>query len=162
MPTQAADWSSVGVGFQSDQRRHAHPEAPPPSSDEAATWTFTNVPAGWYQVQVTWTASADHVTDATYALYDGGTLLTEPVPTVNQCQAPSGADGWQPLKTAYFASGTVVVRLSAISAATQQPMSWRTVRGCPCGEHSFVGIAGSGHPPVKRKWSRPESRFETE
>jgi prepilin-type N-terminal cleavage/methylation domain-containing protein len=115
------DWiTDTGVGFQNDRRRHAHVVGlPAPDNSEMAVWTFTNVPAGWYRVQATWTAASDQVTDASYTLYDGATLLADfPVGAVNQQATPNGADGWQTLQTAYFEQGTVSVKLSALSALT--------------------------------------------
>jgi hypothetical protein len=115
------DWASEldAQHFQGDRRRHAHPEgSPAPTSDEMAAWTFSQLKPGWYRVLARWTGAADQVTDATYTLYDGETLLADyPVVPVNQQNSSVGTDGWQTLQTVYVASGSATVRLSAISAA---------------------------------------------
>jgi prepilin-type N-terminal cleavage/methylation domain-containing protein len=107
------DWAAESGGNLGDRRRHAYVAGSPPGSEEKATWTFTNVPPGWYQVQGTWAGGG--AADACYALYDGASLATyTPVPLlVSQLSDSYGEDGWQPLTTAYFASGTVSVELSA-------------------------------------------------
>jgi len=118
----AGDWVlDASGGFQGNRHRHAHSAAPPPTSDEKATWTFPQVASGWYQVQATWTPLGDQATDVSYTLYDNGTSLaaTFPVASQNQQVAPTLNDGgvlWQPLKIAYFPSGFVSVTLSAVSA----------------------------------------------
>ena len=53
-----------------------------------ATWQVGSLAAGSYDVQMTWTAVANHATNATYSVFDGATLLG--TVTVNQQQAPSG------------------------------------------------------------------------
>ena len=52
-----------------------------------ATWQVGSLAAGSYDVQMTWTAVANHATNATYSVFDGATLLGTVI--VNQKQAPS-------------------------------------------------------------------------
>jgi hypothetical protein len=79
-----------------------------------ATWQLTGLASGTYDAQVTWTAVANHATNATYSVYDGGTLLK--TVTVNQQQAPSGAtvngSTFQSLGQFQVNSGTLKVVLS--------------------------------------------------
>ncbi len=108
--TEEADPSA----FEADCRRAA------PAEGQTATWTFSDVPAGWYQVQATWTESPDQVTDARYSIYDGDDLLGEP--TVDQQTAPVGEEYegsvWQTLDTKYFRAeaGSAQVQLHGQAA----------------------------------------------
>ncbi len=88
--------------------------AAPGSGANTATWQLTSLAAGPYDVQVTWTAVSNHATNATYSVYDGGTLLG--TVTVNQRQAPSGptvnGSAFQSLGVFPVSSGTLTVVLS--------------------------------------------------
>jgi hypothetical protein len=85
-----------------------------------ASWTTSSVPAGTYNVQMTWVAAANRATNATYSIYDGSTLVG--TVSVNQQNAPSGGqvvtDGngnnitFQSLGTFTINSGTLTVVLS--------------------------------------------------
>lgn len=89
-----------------------------PAEGQTATWTFFDVPAGWYQVQATWTESPTQVTDALYTIYDGDDLLGES--TVDQQTAPVGekykSSTWQILVTEYFRAGSAQVQLHGQAA----------------------------------------------
>lgn len=111
---------SNSSAFQGDQQRHAQaPDGFPPSEASAATWTFTALVAGWYQVQATWTEAADQTNDARYTIYDDATALG--TMSVNQQLAPSGItyEGrfWQSLGTWHLESGTLRVKLIGEAAA---------------------------------------------
>jgi prepilin-type N-terminal cleavage/methylation domain-containing protein len=123
--TEVGTWISDpnSAAHSADQRRFVYPEGQI-TGDAKAVWTFTNVPAGWYQVQATWLSSPDQAADAAYTLYDSGELLTDyPVAPVDQRNLPIPPEGavaesslWQVLQTAYFATGTATVELSGLSA----------------------------------------------
>ncbi len=84
------------------------------SGANTATWQMTGLAAGTYDAQVTWTAVANHATNATYQVYDGNTLLG--TVTVNQQQAPSGTtvngSAFQSLGQYKISSGTLKVVLT--------------------------------------------------
>ncbi|MBN1394418.1 MAG: hypothetical protein JW959_05305 [Pirellulales bacterium] len=109
-----ADYSDTGwteetdaAAFYDDRRRAAAGEG------QTATWSFTDVPDGWYQVQATWTESAQQVDDARYCIYDGAELVGDT--TVNQQTAPVGEEYeecvWQVLDTLYIENGSAQVKL---------------------------------------------------
>ena len=84
------------------------------SGGNTATWQATGLPAGTYDVQVTWVAWTNHATNAPYAVYDGGTSLGTVF--INQTQAPAGTafNGFTFQSLGHFtiSSGTLTVVLS--------------------------------------------------
>jgi hypothetical protein len=107
----AGDWTleSTTLAFRGDQRRHSAA----PGSQDNAVWTFSSVPAGWYQVQATWTASPDQSSQASYMIYDGQNQVD--IANAVQNNPPNGdlCEGkpWQALSTQFFRSGTARVQL---------------------------------------------------
>jgi hypothetical protein len=109
-------FSSVGVwtnwggqGYRSDVH-----EALPGSGTGAASWTFTDLPPGLYEVAATWTSYSNRATNSPFLVLDGSSQLA--TYRINQRIAPSGfsADGvtWQVLGGSHSISGsTLVVRL---------------------------------------------------
>ena len=96
------DWSSwmqVSSGYQGECRRHASD----PSGAAAATWVFTNVQPGWYEVWATWpdpttgpfpltgdgTQETSGTQAATYQLYDGTYDETKPSTWIPKATPPS-------------------------------------------------------------------------
>jgi hypothetical protein len=76
-------WTIVtGPGQEGDYRYRAKG-----NGSAQATWSFTGLPPGSYQVQTTWTASSSNAKNAPYTIYNGATLLAQ-VP-VNQQKPPS-------------------------------------------------------------------------
>lgn len=90
-----------------------------PAEGLTATWSFADVPVGWYQVQATWTESPTQSNIATYEIYNGEDLVGEPA--VDQQVVPAGVeyDGhpWQIVETKYFDAGSVQVRLGSQATA---------------------------------------------
>jgi IPT/TIG domain len=86
----------------------------PATSATYAQWRLS-VPAGKYDVWVTWVASSSDATNAPFQVSDNGTVLG--TVSVNQTQAPfAGQYGgvyWIDLGTFTFSSGVAYVRLSA-------------------------------------------------
>ena len=82
--------------------------------DNAATWQFTSIPVGWYDVQVTWLESGNRASNAPYQVYDASKLRGTYL--VDQTQPPSGPlfgdRPWQSLATLSLCSGTAKVILS--------------------------------------------------
>jgi len=109
--SETGTWATETVPAYGGTERYA---ASSGTGQNKATWKATGLPAGRYQVQVTWHAYANEATNAPYAIYDGSTLL-QTVP-VNQTQAPSGASfggvAFQTLATLNITSGTLRVVLS--------------------------------------------------
>jgi hypothetical protein len=104
------DWTPyTGTGYNNNLDY-----APAGTGADTATWQVGSLPAGSYDVQMTWNVVSNHATNATYQVYDGSTLLKNV--TVNQQQAPSGstANGtaFQSLGLFPVSSGTLKVVLS--------------------------------------------------
>ena len=57
------------------------------ASTAKATWTFSGIPGGCYQVQATWPTVNNDLGNAQYRIYDGDNNLLAESPLVNQ-QAP--------------------------------------------------------------------------
>jgi hypothetical protein len=95
--------------YRGDQRCSSEPGAV-----ATATWEFTSVEPGCYQVLVTWSPGADQAADVPYAVYDGET--EKGTATVDQSIAPVGSnfDGlpWQSLGTFLISSNVVRVTLT--------------------------------------------------
>lgn len=87
------------------------------AGEDRANWTITGLPAGTYEVYVTFPKHSGSSTDAPYEVYDDGTLLTATPVTVDQTQDPDdeqSSDGqwWEHLGSFTIDSGTLVVELS--------------------------------------------------
>lgn len=84
------------------------------SGNDAATWTFSGLSSGVYQVAATWVPYFNRATDAPFTVYNGTTALQTVL--VNQELAPDeltadGAD-WDLLGEYAIDSGTLRVRLT--------------------------------------------------
>jgi hypothetical protein len=99
--------------FQGHNRWHASQSGTP----DTASWQFSGVPPGWYQVEVTWSPAPDRSTTARYAISAGSVALG--TFTVNQRQSPAGpllsGSLWQILLTVWINDPNVQVQLSAQS-----------------------------------------------
>jgi hypothetical protein len=109
--SETGAWTTETVPSYGATERYATSSG---TGQNTATWQATGLPAGRYQVQVTWHAYANEATNAPYAIYDGTTLLQ--TVAVDQTQAPSGASfggvAFQTLATLNINSGTLKVVLS--------------------------------------------------
>lgn len=78
-----------------------------------ASWEFTGLVDGYYEIQVTWLAETNRATDAPYRIYNGTTLLD--TIRVNQQLLPTGTDvngsSFQTLTTVHV-SGTLRIELA--------------------------------------------------
>jgi type II secretory pathway pseudopilin PulG len=109
------DWATElrSNAFHGDTRRNDLGGA-----GDKATWEFTGLAPGWYEVWVTFSAEGHQASDACYTVYDGvafeGTVL------VDQGKAPSGAafEGapWESLGLFSIVSGTLRAELRAGAA----------------------------------------------
>ncbi|MDA1051398.1 MAG: tandem-95 repeat protein, partial [Planctomycetota bacterium] len=88
------------------------------STSNEATWTFTGLATGWYQVATHWREHGSLATDAPFSIYDGdvttGTLRR--ATDVNQRLRPGDFQDqgamWEELGAVFIASGTLTVRLT--------------------------------------------------
>jgi len=84
------------------------------NGSEVATWTFSIVPGGKYDVAVTYSAQGNRATNAPYTVYDGGTSLG--TIAVNQQLTPNDFSdqgvGWKDLGTFTISGNTLVVTLT--------------------------------------------------
>ena len=80
---------------------------------DIATWTFTDVAPGFYQVAATWVTSPEHASVAQYIIRDDGEIAA--FQFVNQEQPPSEFEDqgatWNTLAFAEVRSGTLTVTL---------------------------------------------------
>ncbi len=105
-------WETQTSGYGNDTRAVGGSDG-----TKTATWTFTGLTAGTYQIDATWSPAGDRANNAPYIVRDGagGTILS--AFSVNQRALPSGArsDGGRPfahLQTVTVTNGTLVISLS--------------------------------------------------
>lgn len=104
-------WFTGGLtaGNQNDYRFHS-----PGTGTNTASWTFTNLPSGAYDVYATWVAHENRPSNAPYQVFDGSTSLG--TVAMNQRLAPNdvfaGGQSWELLGTFSAASGTLAVQVS--------------------------------------------------
>lgn len=109
--TTVGSWTNWGgQGYRSDVH-----EGLAGTGTQSATWTFTDLTPGVYEVAATWTTFSNRATNSPYSILDGSSLLN--TVRVNQRLAPSGfsADGvnWQLLGGSHALTGsTLVVRMT--------------------------------------------------
>jgi hypothetical protein len=101
--------TTTGRGYNNDFRT-----ASKGTGSKYATWTFSSLPVGQYQVWATWKVSSTNASNAPYVIFDGGTALR--TVRVSQRVGPSSlsADGtvWQSVGTVAIHSGRIVVKLT--------------------------------------------------
>ena len=92
-----------------------------------ATWTFTDVVAGWYRVEATGVVSGETTLPAdTYKLSYGATVDEDVTPTTPLKFETSSE--WCPLTTKYFSAGTVTVQLTTDTSGSAIADAMRIVR----------------------------------
>jgi hypothetical protein len=108
--TKSGTWSTItGRGVASDMNTAARG-----TGTNHATWSFTSIPNGKYQVYGSWLGASTNASNAPFTLYNGST----PVSTVRASQRVSAsgttADGasWKLLGTVTVTGGRLNVRLS--------------------------------------------------
>ncbi len=108
--TQSGAWTAVtGRGVASDMSLAARG-----TGSTSATWSFTSIPNGKYQVYGSWLGASTNATNAPFTLYNGST----PVTTVRTSQRVNSsgltADGanWKLLGTVTVTGGRLNVRLN--------------------------------------------------
>jgi hypothetical protein len=107
--TETGIWNTEAVPSDGGTERYATG-----SGQNTAAWQVSGLPAGLYQVQVTWHAFGNESSNAPYAIYDGSTLPQTVL--VNQTMMPSGASfggaPFQTLATVNITTGTLKVVVS--------------------------------------------------
>lgn len=100
---------------------------PAPGNVATATWTFTDVIAGWYRLEATGLVSGDAALPAgTYKLSYGTTVGEDVTPSTHLKFEASSL--WQPLTTKYFIAGTVTVQLTTDTSGAMIADGMRLVR----------------------------------
>jgi hypothetical protein len=109
-------WTTItGRGVASDMN-----QAVRGTGSNNATWSFTSIPNGKYQVYGSWLGASTNATNAPFTLYNGST----PVATVRASQRVNSsgltADGanWKLLGTVTVTSGRLNVRLNNLADGT--------------------------------------------
>ena len=113
------NWKTISFdAYDGDIAYNRYPGTLP----ETATWTFSGLDEGFYQVSATWKPQSNLATNAPYALYDGttsGSLLD--VATIDQKAGPDDIEdagfNWELVGgLAYVTSGTLTVEVDTLTA----------------------------------------------
>ena len=110
-----AAWSdgNMGGGHSGDYRYLRADDDP-----GTATWSFSDLTEGTYEVLVTWVSHANRATNAPYEVFDGTESLG--VARVNQRVVPDEEvienHSWQSLGTVHVSSGELTVELTNVDA----------------------------------------------
>ncbi len=116
---ETGSWSTVAGGFNGTSRIASTTTGSSPTA--TASWTFSGIPVGSYEVYVTYAGKSMYSTAAPFTVYDGGTslgtsdlnesiLVTQSQGGLNQ--GSFGGSGWLELGTYSIASGTLEVLLT--------------------------------------------------
>ncbi|WP_406699029.1 tandem-95 repeat protein [Singulisphaera sp. Ch08] len=97
---QAGPWVSYSGGYGGTARYVA-----PGGGSDTASWQYTGLVPGSYEVQVTWIAGTNRASNAPYRIYDGNTLIT----TVRIDQRNNPAGGTTEGGVVFQSLGTVVI-----------------------------------------------------
>lgn len=120
-------WESVANAAAYQSNCYTHEGG---TGENAARWEFSGLPAGWYDVRVTWPEDSLQSTSAPFTVYEG-TVSKGEFP-IDQQVAPSGdeIDGrpWQSLGIFSTSSGVLSVELTD---ATDDPVVADAVRLIP-------------------------------
>ena len=111
-------YSESGGGWNTDLQTNAYQGSlrwcAQGDGANVASWQFTGLALGWYDVQATWLEDSNRADDAPFTIFDG--TQSKGTVTVNQQQAPSGVlyNGrpWQSLNKLAIGNTNVTVTLS--------------------------------------------------
>lgn len=116
------DDDPAATGAYGGNQRH-----PAAGKAATATWTFTDVVAGWYRVEATGLVSWETTLPAgTYKLSYGTTVGEDVTPPTHLKFETSSV--WWPLTTKYFNAGTVTVQLTTDTSGAAIADGMRIVR----------------------------------
>jgi hypothetical protein len=115
--TTTGSWTPyVGAGFQGDIHR-----ANPGDGSSTATWSFTNLPTGRYQVALTWPYVSSSATNAPFSVSrqgSGGTTVTDAF-AVNERTTPNdftaNGAGWKTLGTFDVYGSTLTAKVTNLA-----------------------------------------------
>jgi hypothetical protein len=118
------------------------------TGSKQATWTFTGLPSGNFNVWGTWTGGSKNASNARFSFYNGtGTLPTK---TVNQRVAPGGpsVDGakWVFLGTVSSVNGWIQVRLTNKANGTVVADAIRIVQQTPAPASPEMSVQAGSIP----------------
>jgi hypothetical protein len=100
--------ANTSGGFQGDSRYHTKG-----SGADKATWTFSGLPAGTYQVQATWKPASTNASNAPYSVNGGTPVLVNQQVAPNDILSDAYTTFWKVLGTYTVGSGgTLTVQLS--------------------------------------------------
>ena len=84
--TMCSGWTYLSSVSSYQGDRYHHDAS---TNSHLATWQFTGVIPGWYDVRITWLELSNRATNSPFTVYDGS--VSKGTFTVNQQLAPSGA-----------------------------------------------------------------------
>jgi hypothetical protein len=133
--------NNTSGGFEGDSRYHSKG-----SGAEKALWTFTNLPAGTYQVEATWVANSTNASNAPYTLNGGPAILVNQQVAPNDVLSDVYTTFWKILGTATVGSnGTLTVQLSDAANGRVVADGVRVILEAPASPQlSAPGIAPGG------------------
>jgi len=117
--TKTGPWTEwTGGGYSNTSST-----APGGDGSTTATWTFTNLASGKYQVWANWVQAPNRATNSPFTVYDGATSRGSVL--VDQSQAPSGVysgpNSWKSLfENVTITNGTLTVKLTNAGVATSR------------------------------------------
>jgi hypothetical protein len=163
----AGSWTTyAGTGYQGDIHR-----ADPGDGSSTATWSFTNLPFGRYQVSVSWPRVSTLATNAPFSVTrqgSSGSPVTDTVP-VDETQSPTdlttnGAN-WKTLGTFGVYGSTLDVQLSNLAngiviadAVRIKQVEETTLTSLPTGSSERVTDVFPGVYRLALKWSADTSK----
>jgi hypothetical protein len=103
-------WTTrTGIGVASDLN-----QATLGTGSTHATWSFTSIPNGTYQVYGSWTGASANASNAPFTLYNGSTpvITTRVSQRVNSAGVTAEGASWKLLGTVQVTGGRLNVRLS--------------------------------------------------
>lgn len=155
-------WNVSGEGYD-----NTHSTVLGGNGSAYATWTFTNLVPGQYEVWATWVQASNRATNSPFSIYDNSTFLNTVL--VNQAQAPSGyydqGFTWSTLGESFsITSGTLIVKLTNGGVASNLYVVADAIRINRVGSLSgivsepFVVIGGTKRPAAQGPQTSPAAQ----
>lgn len=142
--SHSAGWTNLTntLAYQLDYEYHT-----PGSGSGWAAWTFTDLPAGTYEVYAKWSQFGNRASNAPFTVYDGSTALGTTL--VNQQLAPdddyANAISWERIGTYNSSTGTLVVRVTDNANGYVIADAVRIVRGGIGLQAPEMDVSGFGY-----------------
>lgn len=151
--TQTGSWTQwTGSGYGS-----THSTAPGGDGSTSATWTFTNLAPGKYQVWTTWVQAPNRATNSPFTIYDGGAsrgtiLVDQTIAPANQFVAPHS---WKSLGENFtIDSGTLTVKLTNAGVNSSKQVVADAIRIQRVGAYHADDTDGAGIFDTTAGWTR--------